>query len=221
YKGRILSTTEMNQLDSQLPLPINSTDLVQRITPNGPSVVTTTAVNGQKARLLFYGGIGQQANVQLSSNTVGSVTISLLKPDNTTVLKSISSGAASFNLPQTWLPATGVYTISIQPNGSTQGSITTAVTLTNTPSRPAASILDPSNALSTNLAGLFLMNEGSGTTDLNVVDGRRVANFSGASLPTWNTTDPSIIFNGGISLNSYADAGTVLGFDKWRPGKMQ
>jgi hypothetical protein len=219
YKGRVLTTSEMNQLDAALPLPVNSTDLVQTITPGGSAVTVTTTVSGEKARLLFLGKGWQQATVQLSNNTIGSVTVSLLKPDNTTVLNSISSSAGSFTLPQTWLPMTGTYTISIQPNGSTSGSITAAVTLTNAPSRPAGSVVDPSNPLSTSLAGLFLMNEGSGTTDLNVADGQ-TASFSGTSLPTWNTTDPSVTFNGGASLASYLNAGTDLAFDQLTPGQM-
>jgi uncharacterized protein (TIGR03437 family) len=81
------------------------------------------------------------------------------------------------------------------------------------PSRPVGSVLDSSNPLSTNLAGLFLMNEGKGSTDQNLVDGQQ-ASFAGAAIPTWNTSDPSITFNGGGYLNSYLNAGTDLIFDK-------
>jgi Concanavalin A-like lectin/glucanases superfamily len=57
------------------------------------------------------------------------------------------------------------------------------------------------------------MNERTGATDLNLVDFQS-ATFSGASLPTWNLADPSVVFNGGPSLNSYLNAGTGLTFDK-------
>lgn len=92
-------------------------------------------------------------------------------------------------------------------------SVTQPVGATPPPPRPAGSVLDSSNPLATNLVGLFIMNEGSGTTDLNLVDGQ-VANFSGSSSPSWNTSDPSVVFNGGGSLNSYMNAGTDLAFDK-------
>jgi len=104
---------------------------------------------------------------------------------------------------------------------------TTAVPLSGTgtsstsgpPSRPTGSVLDSSNPLSTSLVGLFLMNERRGTTDLNLADGQ-TASFAGASLPVWNTGDPSILFNGGGSLNSYLNAGTDPVFDKLPVSKM-
>ena len=74
------------------------------------------------------------------------------------------------------------------------------------PARPVGSTLDTGNPLATNLAGLFVMNEGAGTTDQNLVDSQ-VANFSGSSTPSWNTSDPSIVFNGGNSLSSYSGRG--------------
>jgi hypothetical protein len=76
-------------------------------------------------------------------------------------------------------------------------------------------VLDTANPLANNLIGLFLMNEGSGAFDTNLVDGQP-ANFSGAALPTWNTADPSVEFKGGASLNSYLSAAgeTTPAFDQ-------
>ena len=87
------------------------------------------------------------------------------------------------------------------------------------PYRPACSSIDPSNPLTTNLVGLFLMNEGSGPTTLNLADGQ-LANFSGTSLPTWFPSDPSVLFNGGASGNSYLDAGADPIFDQLPIGQM-
>ncbi len=70
--------------------------------------------------------------------------------------------------------------------------------------RPPGSVVDPSNPLATNLVGLFIMNEGMGNIDNNLVDGQP-AIFAGPSLPTWNTDDPSIVFNGGGAMNSFLD----------------
>jgi len=86
-------------------------------------------------------------------------------------------------------------------------------------SRLSCAVLNTSHPLAANLAGLFLMNEGSGTTDTNLVD-LQTAAFSGASLPAWNATDPSIVFNGGGAGNSYANAGADLTFDQMPTGKM-
>jgi len=63
------------------------------------------------------------------------------------------------------------------------------------------------------------MNERTGATDLNLVDFQS-ATFAGASLPTWNLADPSVVFNGGASLNSYLNAGTDLTFDKLPTSQM-
>ena len=81
------------------------------------------------------------------------------------------------------------------------------------PARPTCAVLDPSNPLATNLAGLFLMNEGSGGATKNLVTNQTAA-LSGPLPPTWNTTDPSLVFRGGEKLNSYANAGTGAEFDR-------
>jgi YD repeat-containing protein len=217
YKGRILTAAELTQLDTQLP--IDTSDVVGSIVPNGSSVPVTTTAAGQNAQLTFPGNI-QQATVQLTGNTMGAVTVSLLAPDGTTVTSSTSS-AAGFALSPQVLPVAGNYTIYIRPANA--GNITVALTTQGgvgyIPPRPAGSVLDTNNPLATNLAGLFIMNESTGTADTNLVDSQP-ANFSGSNLPTWNTTDPSVVFNGGGSLASYLNAGTDLTFDQLTPGKM-
>src|SRR5262249_56901666 len=76
---------------------------------------------------------------------------------------------------------------------------------------PPCRNIDSTNPLSSYLAGLFVMNERTGATDLNLVDFQSAA-FSGASLPTWNLADPSVVFNGGPPLNSSLNSGTGLTF---------
>jgi hypothetical protein len=87
------------------------------------------------------------------------------------------------------------------------------------PGRPPGSILDPGSPLVTNLIGLFLMNEGTETAqgasappDRNIVDGT-TANLVGNAAATWEVADPSIVFHGGGSLNSYLDAGVDVPFN--------
>jgi hypothetical protein len=216
YKGRILSTTELNQLDSQLPITAGS--ITGTVTPNGPPTTITTTSAGQSARLTFAGTAGQDASVQITGNTLGAVTVSLVAPSGATVSSGTSSNA-SFTIPGQILPASGTYAVSIHPNGTTTGSITVGVTLNNLPSRSTTAALDTTNPLSTNLSGLFLMNEATGTTDKNLVNAG-LATFSGSAVPTWNTTDPSVVFKGGASLNSYLNAGTDLIFDQLTTNKM-
>src|SRR6202040_2066036 len=121
------------------------------------------------------------------------------------------------------LPTTGVYTIYIAPSGANTGSLTVNLiadaAATAPPSRAAGSVVDTGNPLSANLAGLFVMNEKTGANDLNLADGQS-ASFSGSSLPTWNTSDPSVVFGGGASQNSYLDAGSDPAFDALTTNKM-
>jgi len=214
YRGRVLTATELNQLDAQLPV---TQDVVTQITVDAPPVSATTTISGQNAQFTFNASAGKTVTVQLSNNTMGAVTVSLLAPDKTT-LTSLSSSASSFSLNAVTTPAAGLYDVVVHPTGGTTGSISAAVTVQD-PQRPSGAVLDTSNPLSNNLVGLFIMNEGTGTTDKNLVD-NQTASFSGTSLPTWNTGDPSIVFNGGSSLNSYLNAGTDSNFDQMPNNKI-
>jgi hypothetical protein len=58
---------------------------------------------------------------------MGSVNVALFKPDGSQ-LTSSTSGAASFNLSTQTLPATGTYTILVDPASTNTGGINVAVT---------------------------------------------------------------------------------------------
>ena len=211
YRYRVLTPTELNQLDAQLP---TSTDVVATTTEDGAPTSVTTAP-GQGAHVTFQGWASQQVSVQMNNNTMGQMTVNLVAPDGTTLAQT-SSSATSFNLPTATLPATGVYDVFIQ-GPATAGSINVKV-VTQAGGRPNGSVIDTGKALSSNLVGLFLMNEVSGPTDTNVVDGQTATLASSASPatpPVWNAADPSLAFNGTLaSLSSYLDAGTDLSFDQ-------
>jgi YD repeat-containing protein len=192
----------------------NPTDITGTITPNGAAMSETTTVPGQDVRLTFSGTTGQQVRVQASDGSGYSGTINLVAPNGSVVTYfTLGVNSSGYTSLQT-LATTGTYTIWAQHYVNYTGSVTLQLYSYGTPpSRPSGETLDSSNALSTNLVGLFLMNEGTGTTDTNLVDSATAA-FSGTSTPTWNTTDPSIAFGGGSSLNSYLNAGTDLNFDQ-------
>jgi len=97
-------------------------DVTGNITIGGAVVNMTTTVPGQNGRLTFTGAANQKITVNLASNTMGTVAVSLLKADGT-VLTSATSGNASFSLARTTLPAAGTYTIKIDPSGPNTGSI--------------------------------------------------------------------------------------------------
>jgi YD repeat-containing protein len=101
-------------------------DITGTITPGTPVSVTTTAI-GQNARYTFTGAAGQQVSINMSGSTyVGcnAVVVSIVKPDGTTLGSAgICNGTTGFLDSQT-LPAAGTYTVRVDPQGTTTGSVT-------------------------------------------------------------------------------------------------
>ena len=102
-------------------------DATGSVTIGGSSLTLTTTTPGQNANATFAGTSSQQVTVHLTSNSMGSVIVKLLKPDGTQLALTTSS-AASFNLATQTLPTTGTYTIVVDPGGAASGSITVNVT---------------------------------------------------------------------------------------------
>jgi YD repeat-containing protein len=93
----------------------------------GTALTTTTTTAGQNALYTFSGTAGQQFSITLSSSTYtgcNAVVVSILKPDGTTLGSAgICNGSTGFLDSQT-LPTTGTYTVKVDPQGVTTGSIT-------------------------------------------------------------------------------------------------
>ena len=61
--------------------------------PGGPAVAVTTTTPGQNAKLTFDGTAGQRvASVNMASVTISKSTVSILKPDGTTLVSMANSG---------------------------------------------------------------------------------------------------------------------------------
>jgi uncharacterized protein YhfF len=103
-------------------------DATGSLSIGGSAVSIANTVPGQNAQLTFSGTSSQQATVHLTGSTMGTVTITLKKPDGTTLTSSTLFSGSSLNLSTQTLPTTGTYTILIDPNGATTGSITVNVT---------------------------------------------------------------------------------------------
>ncbi len=78
--------------------------------------------------LTFDGLASQRVTVHVIGNRFGAVTLTLQSADRTTVLTTTTSTASTFNLPETVLPSTGRYAISIDPQGAAVGTLNVAVT---------------------------------------------------------------------------------------------
>jgi len=94
---------------------------------NGPSAVITINRVGQRARVIFGGNQGQQVTVAVAGNTMGDITVTLLKPDGTQQTSTTSS-ASSFNLVTQTLPVAGTYILLVDPSGTNTGSLNLSVT---------------------------------------------------------------------------------------------
>ena len=102
----------------------NTADVTGTITIDGSSVTPTLTVPGQRARYTFTGTAGQWVNLGLSSVSLTSSTVSMLKPDGTTLVSTtISTNGGSLD-PTTTLPTTGTYTIVVDPGSTYTGSMT-------------------------------------------------------------------------------------------------
>jgi hypothetical protein len=102
-------------------------DATGTLTVNDPAQTVTLTTPGHNGSLTFSGTGSQAVTVRITSNTVSSVTVSL-KRANGTVLTTTTSGAASFNLTQTTLPATETYTVTLDPDSFHTGGLAVQVT---------------------------------------------------------------------------------------------
>lgn len=106
----------------------NTPDVTGTITIDGATVMPTLTVPGQRARYTFSGTAGQWVNLGLTAVSISSSTVSLLKPDGTTLVStSVSTSGGSLD-PTTALPTTGTYTIVVDPTGLATGSMTLTLT---------------------------------------------------------------------------------------------
>jgi hypothetical protein len=202
---------------------------------------------GIVALLRFVGcGFAPQAVISPGSLSAqpgnAKVTLSWTQTDTDTTGYSYQINRRNDNLPSMTLGLTtdtsfvdntvtnGIeykYTVTLFLSGTNEGT-TNEVTATPTyfTNRPPGSVLDTGNPLATNLIGLYLMNggtiepiQGTPAQDVNLVD-LAMANPAGNAAPTWEAADPSIVFHGGGSLNSYLDAGVDLLFNNMPTDKI-
>lgn len=101
----------------------NTPDVTGPITIDGATVTPTLTVPGQRARYTFSGTAGQLLNLGLSSVSISSSLVSILKPDGTTLVSS-SFNTSGGSLDPSALPTTGTYIIVLDPDSLNTGSMT-------------------------------------------------------------------------------------------------
>ena len=111
-------------------------DVSTSIVPGGAAVAVTTTTPGQNARLTFDGTAGQRVSVSMASGTISKSTVSILKPDGTTLVAVTNVGTAGGFIDTKTLPVAGAYTILVDPQGTATGRMT--LTLYDVPADPIA-----------------------------------------------------------------------------------
>jgi uncharacterized protein YhfF len=102
-------------------------DTAGEVAVAGPAVGVALGTPGQNGSLALSGTAGAQVTVRLTGNTLGRVAVRLMAPDGTP-LATKTSAAASFKLAAQTLPATGIYTIVVDPAGANTGVLDVDIT---------------------------------------------------------------------------------------------
>jgi len=102
-------------------------DFSGSVTVGGAALPVGTTVPGQNAAVTFTGTASQQVTVRITSNTMGLITVKLVRPNGTTQTTT-SSASASFNLATQTLATSGTYTIVIDPSQANLGTLSVNVT---------------------------------------------------------------------------------------------
>jgi len=103
-------------------------DVSGAIMTNEAAVTSMLIVPGQRARYTFSGTAGQWVNLGLTQVTTASSVVSMLNPDGTTLVSTTVGPSGGSLDPATILPATGAYTIVVDPVSYYTGSMTLTLT---------------------------------------------------------------------------------------------
>jgi hypothetical protein len=113
-------------------------DQTGTITPGTPLTATTT-MPGQNALFTFPGTLNQRVSLNLTNMTFATAKVSIIKPGGGLLFSPALSvsGAGAFLEPKT-LPASGTYTLVVDPQSNTTGSLD--LTLATVPADPSTTI---------------------------------------------------------------------------------
>lgn len=98
-------------------------DAAATITADGPPVTVTTTIPGQNANVTFEGTTGQRISLFLGDITISSSAVTVRKPDGTTLMTAANVSTSGHFFDVTTLPATGAYSIFIDPKIAATGSM--------------------------------------------------------------------------------------------------
>ena len=104
-------------------------DVTGTLVPGGASVGVATTTPGQNARLTFAGAAGQRVSIGLTDVTIGTSSccaakVSVTKPDGTALVSAGYVGTKGGFVDTRTLPATGTYTVLVDPQDEDTGGMT-------------------------------------------------------------------------------------------------
>ena len=202
-------------------------DVSATATVGGPPVTLTTVAAGQNARALFAGTAGDGVIVRIGPANCCSTAVSVLKPDGTTLVSPVSFTTGGGFI-YTKLTVSGTYTVLVDYQGASLGSVSVSVSLDNTP--PSAPTLTLSESIPDAFAqGATVFYRPAAATGMfsvtaNVTDsgsGIQKVTFPGLSAgftPTTGATDTASPYvqnyswTAGATLSSSTN--TVTAYDK-------
>ena len=131
-EGRIVAALLLAVLIAVLVGPARSglaADITGTITPGGGPVTVTISTAGDNAALTFAGSQNQRVAVSLTAVSIGtsgccSAKASIRKPDGTNLVAPQFFGTVGGFLDAVSLPSSGTYTIYIDPQSTSTGSVT-------------------------------------------------------------------------------------------------
>ncbi len=126
--GRIAVTTPYGSVTSTAdffltPSPYVAADVAvtNRMTFGDNRTVAISTAN-KVGMVLFDGTAGQRVSLKISSVTYSNSSVAILNPDGTTLVSTAVNTSGGFIEPQT-LPASGTYTIFVDPTGTATGNM--------------------------------------------------------------------------------------------------
>jgi hypothetical protein len=113
-------------------------DISGTIAPGGPSVSPSIATPGQNAKYTFDGTAGQRISLKVGPSSMSMAWVSITNPNGTPLVSSTLFSTFETFVDTRVLPATGKYTLLVDPYNDATGSAT--VTLYDVPADATAAL---------------------------------------------------------------------------------
>jgi RHS repeat-associated protein len=134
----VLDPTNANTGSATFTLYNVPADATGTISPGGAAVTKSVTTPGQNIKLTFSGTLNQRVSLKLSSVSISSSDVAVLKPDGTSLVSPRYVGTSEAFIDTQTLPVAGTYSIVLNPRDTSTGSAT--FTLYNVPADATGTI---------------------------------------------------------------------------------